>query len=153
MKQLNNTLKLLDVDTNEYDAIYLVGGHGVMFDFPDDEALATLTAEFYEAGKIISSVCHGPSGLLNVTLSNGEYLVKDKNLTDFSWREEKLAKRDQVVPFNLEDELKKRGVMFSRAFLPFGSHVIKDGLLITGQNPKSAKAVGKAVVKALKKKK
>lgn len=152
MNRLNNTLKIADADVNHYDAIYLVGGHGVMFDFPNDEALATLVAQFYENEKIVSSVCHGPAGLLNVTLSTGEYLVNKKKMTGFSWKEEKLAKRDQVVPFNLEEELKERGAHFSTAFLPFATHVIEDGLLITGQNPKSAKHVGKAVVKKLAKK-
>lgn len=150
MDRLNNTLKIEDTSADNYDAIYLVGGHGVMFDFVDNKALATLTAQFYESGKVVSSVCHGPSGLLNVKLSDGEYLVKDKKVTGFSWIEEKLAKRDKVVPFNLEKQLKERGAKYSTAFLPFGSHVVVDGHLITGQNPKSAKGVGKAVVKLLK---
>lgn len=150
MAQLNNTLKLSDVKAKNYDAIYIVGGHGVMFDFPDDENLASLTAQFYETGKIVSSVCHGPSGLLNVKLSNDEYLVKGKNVTGFSWFEEILAKRHKIVPFNMEEQLKKRGAKFSKSFIPFGPHIIKDGQLITGQNPASAKGVGRAVVKALK---
>src|SRR5699024_3000563 len=113
------------------------------------EALLSLTAEFYEKAKIVSSVCQGPSGLLNVKLSDGEYLVKGKNVTGFSWTEEKLAKRHKVVPFNLEAELIKRGANYSKAILPFNSHIVVDGLLVTGQNPKSAKRVGKAVVRLL----
>lgn len=146
---LNNTLKISEVKAQDYDAIYLTGGHGVMFDFPDNETLAALIANFYESGKIVSSVCHGAAGLLNVRLSDGQYLVKGKNVTGFSWREEKLARIHQAVPFNLEEELKKRGAKYSTSLLPFTSHIVKDDLLITGQNPKSSKGVGKAVVKQL----
>lgn len=149
MNRLDNTLKILDTNADYYDAIYLTGGHGVMFDFPGNAALVALTARFYETGKVVSAVCHGPCGLLNVKLSDGEYLMKGKNVTGFSWKEEKIAKRDQAVPFNLEEELKKRGAEYSTAPFPFGSHVVEDGLLITGQNPKSAKDIGKAVVKKL----
>ena len=79
-----------------------------MFDFTD-EGLAKKVAEFFEAGKIVSAVCHGPGGLLNVRLSTGEYLLKGRKATGFSWREEELAKRAEAVPFNLEEEMKKAG--------------------------------------------
>lgn len=149
-KLLNNTLKISEVDANNYDAIYLTGGHGVMFDFPNDKTLASLIATFYETGKIVSAVCHGSAGLLNVKLSNGNHLIKGKKVTGFSWREEKLARIDKAVPFNLEKELKDREANYSTALLPFLSHVVEDGKLITGQNPKSARGVGKTVVKTLK---
>jgi len=149
MDRLNETLRVEDAKVDHYDAIYLVDGHGTMYDFTHHEPLLTLTAEFYEKGKVVSSVCHGPSGLINVKLSNGEYLVKGKNVTGFSWAEERLAKRHKVVPYNLEEELKKRGANYSRAIFPFNSHIVVDGLLVTGQNPKSAKGVGKAVVRLL----
>lgn len=147
--KLDSTLKITDVTASNYDAIYLTGGHGVMYDFPVSEPLALLIANFYEAGKIVASVCHGAAGLINVKLSNGNYLVNGKNVTGYSWREEKLARLHKIVPFNLEKELKERGANYSTAFLPFGTHVVKDGLLITGQNPKSTKGVGKAVINAL----
>jgi len=150
MNLLDNTLKVSDVDPATYDAIYMTGGHGVMFDFPKSAALSNLIARFYESNKIVSAVCHGPSGLLEAKLSNGDYLIKDKNITGFSWSEEVMAKRDQAVPFSLEDELQKRGAKYSKALLPFNSHIVEDGLLVTGQNPGSARAVGKAVVAKLK---
>ena len=149
MNLLENTLKVSDVDASAYDAIYMTGGHGVMFDFPQSRPLAELTAKFYESGKIVSAVCHGPCGLLEVNLSNGEPLVNGKDVTGFSWTEEVVAKRDHAVPFSLEEELKKRGGKYSKALIPFKSHVVEDGLLITGQNPGSAHAVGEAVVKKL----
>lgn len=149
MDRLNETLKIADTKAEDYDAIYLVGGHGVMYDFTDHEPLLTLVAEFYETGKVVSSVCHGPSGLINVKLSNGEFLVKGKNVTGFSWLEEKLAKRDKVVPYNLEKKLKKRGANYRKSLIPFNSHIVVDGSLVTGQNPLSAKGVGKAVIRLL----
>lgn len=149
MDQLKNTRSVADVDVDQFDAIYLTGGHGVMFDFANNEPLGQLIAEFYENNKIVSAICHGPSGLLNVKLSNGNYLIKDKKLTGFSWREEQLAKRDHAVPFSLQDELTQRGAYYEKALIPFTENVVEDGLLITGQNPKSAHAVGQAVLSRL----
>lgn len=149
MNLLENTLKVADVDAQAYQALYMSGGHGVLFDFPKSDALAKLIAEFYESGKIISAICHGPCGLLEVKLDNGDYLINGRNITSFSWKEEAVAKRDGTVPFNLEEELKKRGAKYSKATLPFNAHVVQDGLLITGQNPASASGVGKAVVEKL----
>ena len=149
MDRLNTTLPLAEVKAADYDAIYLAGGHGTMWDFRSPE-VGRLLAEFYESGKIVSAVCHGPAGLLDAKLSDGRWLVQDKELTAFSWTEEKAVDRDEVVPFNLEEELKTRGAGFTKAMLPFGKHVVEDGLLITGQNPASAYGVGEAVAKALR---
>ncbi len=150
MDLLNATVKVTDVKAADYDAIYLTGGHGAMFDFPTAPDLARLIAEFYEADKIVSAVCHGPGGLLNVRLSGGGYLVSGKRLTAFSWSEEKAVKRDEAVPFSLEDELQDRGADYSKALIPFASYVVEDGHLITGQNPGSAHAVGEAVIRRLR---
>jgi putative intracellular protease/amidase len=149
MDKLKGTKKLSDVKLDEYDAIYLTGGHGVMFDLPQSTELARLIAGFYETDKIVSAVCHGPAGLLNVRLSNGDYLIKDKNITGFSWDEEAAVNREKAVPFNLQEELQKRGGRYSKAAKPFGLHVVEDNNLITGQNPASAKAVAEAVVRRL----
>jgi putative intracellular protease/amidase len=150
MDRLEHTKKVSDVRVEDYDAIYLTGGHGTMFDFPESKALQDVIAKFYEPGKVVSAVCHGPGGLLNVKLSNGENLIKGKEITGFSWPEEVMAKREMAVPFNLEEELKKRGAKYHTAMLPFASYVREDGRLITGQNPASARAVGEAVVAKLK---
>ena len=150
MNRLMNTLKVADADPGAYDAIYITGGHGVCFDFPESVALAELTSRFYESGKIVSAVCHGPAGLLEVKLSGGDHLIAGKNLTGFSWNEEVKAGREHAVPYNLEEELQKRGAKYDKAWMAFSSHVVEDGLLITGQNPASAEAVGAAVVKKLK---
>ncbi len=149
MNLLQNTLKVSEANPEDYDAIYMTGGHGVSFDFLKSEALAELIAKFYESGKVVSAVCHGPAGLLEVKLSNGDYLINGKDLTGFSWDEEIAVMRDQVVPFSLEEELKKRGANYSKAWMNSSERVVEDGLLITGQNPASAKAVGEAVVAKL----
>lgn len=150
MNRLLNTMKVADAEPANYDAIYMTGGHGVCFDFPKSEALAKVNAGFYESGKVVSAVCHGPAGLLEAKLNNGQYLVSGKNVTGFSWLEEELAKRSNAVPFNLDDELRRRGANYSKSSIPFKSYVVEDGLLITGQNPASAEGVGKAVIKRLK---
>lgn len=146
MDLLENTKRAADVNVEDYDAIYFTGGHGVMFDFRGDD-LGALTARFYETDRVVSAVCHGPVGLLDVPLSSGDPLVKGKNVTGFSWPEEEAAQRDDAVPFSLQDELKKLGANYSMADEPFETHVIEDGRLITGQNPGSARAVAEAVVK------
>lgn len=150
MNRLRGTLKVSEVDMNRYDAIYLTGGHGTCFDFPASRDLADLIARFYESGKIVSAVCHGPAGLLNVTLSDGRSLIAGKNLTGYSWTEEVLAMRSGVIPFVLENELKKREAHFTKAKLPMFKYVVEDGRLITGQNPTSAGAVAEAVVRQLR---
>jgi putative intracellular protease/amidase len=149
MDRLSSALRIDDVESEDYVAIYLTGGHGVMFDFPDHRGLQRLIAEFHDQGKIVSAVCHGPGGLINVELADGGFLIDGKQVTGYSWSEEKKAKRDHAVPFSLEDRLQERGGRYSVARLPFASHVVTDGRLITGQNPASAKAVGHAVVQAL----
>jgi len=150
MNRLDATLRVPDVDASSFDAIYLTGGHGVMFDFPENLELARLIAEFFESGRVVSGVCHGPCGLLNVKLGDGAFLVNGKAVTGFSWNEEIAAKRNHAVPFNLEEELRRRGATYSKALVPFKAHVVEDGRLITGQNPQSAHRVGQAVVRKLR---
>ncbi|WP_377272808.1 type 1 glutamine amidotransferase domain-containing protein [Peterkaempfera sp. SMS 1(5)a] len=149
MNLLEDTRRISEVSVEDYDAIYLTGGHGVMFDFPQSQDLETLMARFYESDRIVSTVCHGATGLLNVRLSDGEPLVRGKRVTGFSWPEEKLAQRARAVPYNLQEELRKLGADYRTADRPFESFVIEDGNLITGQNPGSAAAVAEAVVRKL----
>lgn len=101
-------------------------------------------------GKIVSAVCRGPVGFMEAKLSDGSWLVQDRNLTAFSWAEEKADNRDDIVPFNLEEELKARGARYAKALMPFGKHIVEDGRFITGQNPASARGVGEAVALALR---
>ncbi|WP_432559011.1 type 1 glutamine amidotransferase domain-containing protein [Granulicoccus sp. GXG6511] len=149
MATLQESLSVTEIRVEDYDAIYLTGGHGTMFDFREPE-VAQLVGQFADAGKVVAAVCHGPVGLLDVTLADGTPLLAGRKVTGFSWREEKMADRRDAVPFNLEKELGRRG-KYDKAALPMKPNVVVDGTLVTGQNPTSAKGVGKAVVKLLKK--
>lgn len=148
---LKHTKSLSEVSGQEFDCVYLAGGHGTMYDFPNDTTLQNIIRQHYENNKIVSAVCHGVGGLLNVKLSNGEYLIKDKTITGFNWFEESLARRKKEVPFNLEKSLKERGSNYKKAFIPMTSKVLVDGNLITGQNPFSSKEIAKVVMKQLTK--
>ncbi len=147
--QLEATATPEEIDPADYDAIYFTGGHAVMFDFPDAEGLQQITRAIYERGGIVSSVCHGYCGLLNTRLSDDRLLVAGKRLTGFSWREEILAGVTKKVPYNAEAEMKQRGALYEKAFLPFVSYVVVDGRLVTGQNPRSARATAEQVAALL----
>lgn len=149
MNRLQGTRAVSEVDHTSFDAIYLTGGHGVMFDFKS-EALAALTASFHDNGKVVSAVCHGPCGLLDVKTQDGKHLLDGKAATGFSWKEEQLVKRDRAVPFSLEEQMMSRGAHYTVAALPFLPHVVEDDRLITGQNPASARGVAEAVVRKLR---
>jgi putative intracellular protease/amidase len=142
------TVPLSKVNATEFDAIFLPGGHGPMFDLPDNQDLQRLLREFHEAGKIISAVCHGPAGLVGATLADGTPLVKDKVLTSYTDAEEVAAKLDQEVPFILEQRLRELGAIFI-AHENKTDHVERDGNLITGQNPNSSASIARALMTAL----
>ena len=148
-RKYNNTFKLSDVNAENYNAIFFAGGHGVMWDFPDSEAVQRITCEIYENGGIVSAVCHGPAALVNVKLSNGSYLIKDKKLTSFTNGEEEEVQATNIVPFLLESKLIEHGAKHVAA-ANWSNHVIVDGRLITGQNPASAARVGEEIAKLLK---
>lgn len=149
MALLENTKRPDEIDSAEFDAIYFTGGHGVMYDFAESEGLQRITREIWERGGIVSSVCHGYCGLLNTRLSDGTFLVAGRKLTGFSWQEEVFARVDRLVPYNVEEEMKKRGARYEKTLIPFASYVIADGNLVTGQNPGSAKATAKKVAQLL----
>jgi len=146
--KLGQTIKLSAIDPSKYSAILLVGGHGPMWDFVNNTELNNIVRTMYEKNDVISAVCHGPAGLINVKLSNGESLIKGRRLTGFTAAEEVSRQYDKIVPFELEGALKKGGAKFEEAPI-FENNVVVDGRLITGQNPASATALGDAVVKAL----
>lgn len=149
MALLDTTLSPEEIDAADFDAVYFTGGHAVMYDFPDSDGLQRITREMWEQGKVVSSVCHGYCGLLNVRLSDGSLLVDGRRLTGFAWREEVLARVDRLVPYNAEAEMKKRGALYERATLPFVSFAVTDGRLVTGQNPRSAKETAEKVAALL----
>lgn len=143
--KIENTLKPSQVNPEQYIAIHYAGGHGAMWDFSDNEELAKIAAKIYERGGIVSAVCHGPAGLINIKLSNGKFLVDGKKINAFTNEEETAVRLDKVVPFLLESKLIERGAIFEKSGL-WQSHVVNDQRVITGQNPQSAKAVGEAIL-------
>ncbi len=146
---LENSKSLADVSRQQFDVVYLAGGHGTMYDFPNDTIMQSIISNQYESGKMVAAICHGVGGLLNVKLSDGTYLIKDKKITGFNWFEESLANRKKKVPFNLEAALKDRGSAYEKAFIPMTSKVVVDGNLVTGQNPFSSKEMAKVVMREL----
>lgn len=149
MNRLGATLKPSEVNPDDYVAIYFAGGHGVIWDFPENEALQSISRQIYEKNGYVSSVCHGAVGLLNIQLSDGTLLIKDKKVTGFSNEEEKLAELDQVVPFLTENELIARGARYQKAEQPWDAFVVEDSRVITGQNPASGGAVAERLIAAL----
>lgn len=149
MALLSSTASPRQIDPADFDAIYFTGGHAVMWDFPDSEGLQAITRSIWERGGIVSAVCHGYCGLLNTRLSDGKLLVAGKRLTGFSWTEEVLAGVAKKMPYNAEAEMRRRGALYEKAFLPFVSHAVADGRLVTGQNPWSAKATAQKVAALL----
>ncbi len=148
--KIENTLKPSDINPADYSAIFYAGGHGAMWDFADNAALAVIGGKIYENGGIVSSVCHGPAGLVNIKLSNGKYLIDGKKMNSFTNEEEVTVGLDKVVPFLLESKLIERGAKFEKSGL-WQPHVIVDQRLVSGQNPASAKGVGEATLAELKK--
>ncbi|QZD33729.1 Intracellular protease [Acinetobacter lwoffii] len=146
---LNNTLKPTDVKASDYKAIYFTGGHGVMWDFPNNPELTALAEQIYRQGGVVSAVCHGVAGVLALKDEQGQPLIANRKVTGFSNREEVLSGMKKQVPFSLEDQLKSKGSKYSEGFLPFTSFVVVDDRIITGQNPQSPREVGVEVMRKL----
>ena len=146
---LNTTPSIEEINVDEYDAIYLPGGHGTVFDFANNEKLANILVHFRDHDKIISSVCHGPSAFVGVKTSNGKYLVDGIRLTAFTDSEEKAMGLEEKVPFLTQSKLEEQGADFVTSN-DFTSHLEEDRKFITGQNPQSSEVIGKALVNALK---
>jgi putative intracellular protease/amidase len=147
LKKLKHTLKLADVSQGDYDAVFYPGGHGPLWDLAEDENSAALIEAFYTNNKPVGFVCHAPGVLKNVKI-NGNYLVKGKKVTGFSNTEEAAVGLTNIVPFLLEDVLKKNGASYSKSG-DWQPYAIEDGLLITGQNPASSKLVAAKLLQQL----
>lgn len=143
-----NTIKLKEVNTEEFNAAFFPGGHGPMWDLAQDEDCARIVTEFWEQEKPIAAVCHGPAGLLKAAERKPE-ILKGKRVTAFSNLEEKAVLLYDHLPFKLEDRLKELGASYQSATIPFTSRVEIDGLLITGQNPASASPAAQALIRSL----
>lgn len=141
---IRGTPTLASVDARRYSAILFAGGHGAAWDFPDSPAVQKQTRAMWEQGGVVAAVCHGPTALVNVKLSDGKYLVAGKNVAAFTDDEERAVKLDTVVPFLLATTLAQRGAIHHPA-PDWTAKVVVDGRLVTGQNPQSAHGVGEAV--------
>ncbi|KFF00987.1 thiamine biosynthesis protein ThiJ [Chryseobacterium formosense] len=143
-EKMHSAPKLSSINTDDYDAVFIPGGLAPMVDMPENTELKKIIAGFYESNRIVGAVCHGPVSLLNVKLSDGNYLVNGKNIASFTTEEEdNYAKND--VPFDLQTALTEQGAIFHAAE-PWSANSIVDGNLVTGQNPASAKGVGEKMV-------
>lgn len=145
---LAQTETLRDVDVSSYDAVFFPGGHGTMFDFPQDPHVASLVAEYFETGKVVAAVCHGPAAFVNARLSNGRPAVQGRRLTAFTNQEERAVELDRLMPFLLESALRELGAHVSTA-PAWSDHIVVDDRLITGQNPQSSASTAAAVIKTL----
>ncbi len=144
---LDGTGPLADVDPGRYAAVFLVGGHGTMWDFPGNAELSRVVAAVASRG-VVSAVCHGPAGLIGVTSPDGKPLIAGRTVTAFSDAEEDAAGTRDASPFSLQEELASLGAIVEVA-APFTENVRRDGNLVTGQNPMSSAAVAKAVTAAV----
>ena len=148
---LEDTPRLADLDLDELDAIVVCGGFAPMFSFRQNEDLKRTIAAFYEAEKPTALLCHGVSALIDVQLSDGSYLVDGKTVTGFANVEEDYSDKavgQKVMPYRIEDELRKRGANYIQAGL-FKDFAVRDGRLITGQQQYSGKKVAELVIAAL----
>jgi len=150
--QVAHSLILSEVNQADYDAVFYPGGHGPLWDLANDENSIHLIEDFYNHQKPIAFVCHASAALVKVKAENGEPLVKDKEVTGFSNTEEEAVNLTQIVPFLLEDELKKLGAKYSKGD-NWSSFVKKDGLLITGQNPASSAEAARLLLSTINEKK
>lgn len=149
LNKLSATLSADDVNPKDYDAIYYTGGHGVMWDFPDDEKLQSIASNIHENGGIVSAVCHGSVGLLNIKNAAGTYLIADKKVTGFANTEEIALGLDKAVPFLTEDELNNRGANYVKGE-DWAAFAVADDRVVSGQNPASGGSVAKKVIQLLK---
>lgn len=150
MTKLANTIATVNLNANDYDAIFVVGGKGAMFDLPKDKALQRVIGDIYQQQGSVAAVCHGPAALVDVKLADGSYLIANKAINGFTNKEEQLFGKKWLKQFEfmLEDKLVERGANFQSSDIML-SHVAVDERLITGQNPTSTTDVAIALVSDL----
>ena len=133
---------------DDYDAVFFPGGHGTMFDLPDNPQVQRIIKEFHVRNKVIAAVCHGPACLVKVALHEGQPLVRGKRMAAFTDSEERAVGLDQAMPFLLESALRERGAEVVAAD-DWQDNVVVDGNLVTGQNPQSSASAARAVIELL----
>jgi len=146
---LANTVNLSKIKAEDFDAVFYPGGHGPLWDLSEDRDSISLIETFYGAGKPVAAVCHGPAVFLHTKATDGSPLVQGKSVTGFANSEEAAVGLTSIVPFLVEDILKKNGAKYSKAD-DWQSYIVADGNLITGQNPASSEAAAEALLNRLK---
>ena len=147
MAKLNNSYVLKELNGETYECVFLPGGHGTMWDF-DTKDIGKIISDAWASGAVVGAVCHGPSGLLQAVRSNGEPLVKDLKVNCFTDAETDQIGLTGIEPFLLENRLRELGAKFECG-KNFTSHAVRDGRLVTGQNPQSTEAVSKLLIEAV----
>ncbi|KZL25966.1 type 1 glutamine amidotransferase domain-containing protein [Pseudovibrio sp. WM33] len=142
---LANTVKLDSVSADAFDAVFYPGGHGPLWDLVDNTASISLIEQLYSAGKPVGVVCHASAALVNAKAADGSALVNDKKVTGFSNTEEDAVQLTDVVPLLVEDALQEKGAIYEKG-ADWGSFILEDGNLISGQNPASSEAAAKAIL-------
>jgi len=148
-QKLDNSLPLAAVEPANYQILYLAGGHGTLWDFPNNTRLQEIIRQVYESNGMVAAVGHGTGGLLNVQLSDGSAMLANRQITGYSNMEEKIARLDEEIPFMLEDSLRQKSEGYSKSMIPFLPHIEVDERLVTGQNPLSARKVGRKVMEEM----
>ncbi len=148
LQKLADTFRLEDISPNNFDAVFYPGGHGPLWDLAEDPVSVKLIETMLHANKPVAAVCHAPGVLRHAKSANGLSVVKGRNVTGFSNTEEAAAGLTDVVPFWVEDMLKEKGGVYSRA-ADWQPYIVSGGLLITGQNPASSEPAAKALLKLL----
>ncbi|MBZ0116234.1 MAG: type 1 glutamine amidotransferase domain-containing protein [Sandaracinaceae bacterium] len=133
----------------EYAGLYIAGGHGCMTDMPSSHQIARVLLRAVERGLPIASVCHGPTAFLAPRDAEGKNPFAGYRFTCFSQNEETFTPIWGRLPMVIEHELRAQGMSYSKAEVPWGSHVVRDRNLVTGQNPFSSLALGRAFVQVL----
>jgi putative intracellular protease/amidase len=144
--QLAATLRLDTIDQADFDTVFYPGGHGPLWDLVEDQNSIKLIEAFIAANKPVALVCHAPGVLRHVKAASGQPLVEGKKVTGFTNTEEEGVGLTDIVPFLVEDQLKALGGVYSKG-ADWGSYVVEDGLLITGQNPASSAEAAAALLK------
>lgn len=146
--KLNDTVKLSELSSEDYDAIFFPGGHGPLWDLAEDPDARRLIESFHHSGKPVAAVCHGPAAFKNAKRRDGRPLVAGARVTGFSNSEERAVELTAVVPFAVEDMLNEQHGRYEKAD-DWESHVVVDGLLVTGQNPASSADTATALLNLL----
>ena len=146
-QKINNSIAIADVDAAQYQAIYFVGGKGAMFDFPDNPHIQSIVRSYYQSGKVIGAVCHGPAALVNVNIEGDRSMLQDLSVSSFTNKEELflIPDAENIFPFLLEDKLVENGANFVEGTM-YLENVAHDENVITGQNPWSTWSVAETMI-------